>query len=65
MPALRNPITGTAGCCALAASGDAADAPPSSVMNSRQLKTAVPGTRGILSLRRPALLAASLKLFQL
>jgi hypothetical protein len=33
---LRNPITGTAGCCARAASGHAA-APPSSVMNSRRL----------------------------
>jgi hypothetical protein len=32
---LRNPITGTAGCCACAASDHAAVAPPSSVMNSR------------------------------
>src|SRR5215467_4201812 len=32
--AFRNPITGIAGCCARAASGHAADAPPSSVMNS-------------------------------
>ena len=31
----RNPITGIAGCCARAASGHAAAAPPSSVMNSR------------------------------
>ena len=31
----RNPITGIAGCCARAASGNAAAAPPSSVMNSR------------------------------
>ena len=35
--ALRNPITGIAGCCARAASGHAAAAPPSSVMNSRRL----------------------------
>ena len=34
--ALRNPITGIAGCCARAASGHAAAAPPSSVMNSRR-----------------------------
>ena len=34
---LRNPITGIAGCCARAASGHAAAAPPSSVMNSRRL----------------------------
>ena len=34
---LRNPITGIAGCCACAASGQAAAAPPSSVMNSRRL----------------------------
>ena len=33
---LRNPITGIAGCCARAASGHAAAAPPSSVMNSRR-----------------------------
>src|SRR6516225_966555 len=32
-----NPITGIAGCCARAASGHAAAAPPSSVMNSRRL----------------------------
>ena len=32
----RNPITGIAGCCARAASGHAAAAPPSSVMNSRR-----------------------------
>ena len=35
--ALRKPITGSAGCCARAASGHAAAAPPSSVMNSRRL----------------------------
>ena len=34
--ASRNPITGIAGCCARAASGHAAAAPPSSVMNSRR-----------------------------
>jgi hypothetical protein len=28
----KNPITGIAGCCALAATGHAAAAPPSSVM---------------------------------
>jgi hypothetical protein len=32
----RNPITGIAGCCARAASGQAAAAPPSSVMNFRR-----------------------------
>ena len=32
----RNPITGIAGCCARAASGHAAAAPPRSVMNSRR-----------------------------
>ena len=35
-PVRRNPITGIAGCCARAASGHAAAAPPSSVMNSRR-----------------------------
>ena len=34
--ALRNPITGIAGCCARDASGHAAVAPPSSAMNSRR-----------------------------
>jgi hypothetical protein len=34
--ALRNPITGIAGCCARAASGQAA-APPSRVMKARRL----------------------------
>ena len=33
---LRNPITGIVGCCARAASGHAAAAPPSSVMNVRR-----------------------------
>ena len=32
----RNPITGIAGCCERAAVGDAAAAPPTSVMNSRR-----------------------------
>jgi hypothetical protein len=35
-PALRKPVTGIAGCCARAASGQVAAAPPSSVMNSRR-----------------------------
>src|SRR5262249_20461952 len=39
---LRNPITGIAGCCAHAASGQAAAAPPSSVMNSRRFKPKPP-----------------------
>jgi hypothetical protein len=34
--ASSSPITGIAGCCALAASGHAAAVPPSSVMNSRR-----------------------------
>ena len=33
----RNPITGIAGCCARAASGQATAAPPNNVMNSRRL----------------------------
>ena len=37
---LRNPITGIAGCCARAASGHAAAAPPRSVMNSRRCMSA-------------------------
>jgi hypothetical protein len=36
-PLLRNPTTEIVGCCALAASGHAIAAPPSSVMNSRRL----------------------------
>jgi uncharacterized protein YchJ len=39
--AFRNPITGVAGCCARAASGQAAAAPPSSVMNARRFIFAV------------------------
>jgi hypothetical protein len=35
----RNPITGIAGCCARAATGHAAAALPSSVMNWRRLLT--------------------------
>ena len=34
---LRKPITGIAGCCARAASGHAAAAPPSRLTNSRRL----------------------------
>jgi len=33
---LRNPITGVAGCCARAASGQAAAAPPSVAKNFRR-----------------------------
>jgi hypothetical protein len=36
-PAPRIPTTGIAGCCARAASGHAAAAPPTKVMNSRRL----------------------------
>jgi hypothetical protein len=38
----RNPITGIAVCCARAASGHAAAAPPSKVMNSRRLTLDLP-----------------------
>ena len=38
---LRNPTTGIAACCARAATGQAAAAPPSNVMNSRRLISAV------------------------
>src|SRR5262245_23623652 len=38
---LRNPITGIAGCCARAASGHVAAAPPSRPMNSRRFIFAV------------------------
>jgi hypothetical protein len=34
----RNPITGMAGCCARAPSGQETAAPPSAAMNSRRLK---------------------------
>ena len=36
LPEITKPITGIAGCCARAASGHAAAAPPSRVMNSRR-----------------------------
>src|SRR5262249_6931752 len=42
---LRNPITGIADCCARAARGQAATAPPSSVMRSRRF-TRSPRRRG-------------------
>jgi hypothetical protein len=42
---LRNPTTGTADCCARAASGHAA-APPTSVMKSRRLMGPAPQVRG-------------------
>ena len=38
----RNPTTGIAPCCARAASGHAAAAPPSTVMNSRRLRAGSP-----------------------
>jgi uncharacterized protein YchJ len=38
---LSNPITGITGCCARAMSGQAAAAPPTSVMNSRRFIFAV------------------------
>jgi hypothetical protein len=41
---LINPPTGIAGCCAHAAIGHAAAAPPSSVMNSRRRMWSMPGT---------------------
>src|SRR5215469_11587099 len=44
---LSNPITGIAGCCARAASGHGATAPPSTEMNSRRLIT-TPSRRNIL-----------------
>jgi len=47
-----NPITGIDSCCARAASGHAAVAPPSSVMKSRRLKPGVrPPPNGTLSLQ--------------
>ena len=56
---LRKPITGIAGCCARAASGHAAAAPPSSVMNSRRFIRS-PRRRGRAAsagLSRPSALA--------
>ena len=57
---LRNPITGIAGCCARAASGHAAAAPPSSVMNSRRCIIRSPRRRGRAAcggISRPSALA--------
>ena len=55
---LRYPITGIAGCCARAASGHAAAAPPSSVMNSRRLvcreRSIVRGDGGWVITRPPS-----------
>src|SRR5262245_41829227 len=52
----RNPITGIAACCARAANGHAAAAPPSSVMKSRRLMGATPQPEGhTLSHRNGAL----------
>src|SRR5262249_34975005 len=42
---LSKPITGSAGCCARAANGHAAVAPPMSVMNSRRLMGRTPKAR--------------------
>src|SRR6478672_8377808 len=47
-PECRNPMTGIAGCCARAASGHAAAAPPSMVMNAR-LCTSVIATRFVMA----------------
>ena len=43
----RNPTTGIAGCCARAASGQPAVAPPSSVINSRRFMLPLPGASGM------------------
>jgi len=40
-PEWRNPITGIANCCARTASGHAAAAPPSSVMNLCRLMSSI------------------------
>ena len=55
----RNPITGIAGCCARAASGHAAAAPPSSVMNSRRLHSITSSARAssVGGTSRPSALA--------
>ena len=42
----KNPITGIVGCCARTASGHAATAPPSSVMNSRRDHSITSSARG-------------------
>ena len=57
--AWRNPITGIAGCCARAASGHAAAAPPSSVMNSRRLHSITSSARAssVGGISRPIALA--------
>jgi hypothetical protein len=66
---LRNPITGIAGCCARAGSGQAAAAPPSSVMNWRRLMSgmgsppepAVPAYRTLrMPRKRPEVLGVDL-----
>jgi hypothetical protein len=44
---LRNPITGIVGCCARAASGHAAAALPSSVMNARRLMSDMGSSRAL------------------
>jgi hypothetical protein len=66
---LANPIEGIVGCCALAASGHAAAAPPSSVMNWRRLRSgmgsspepAVPAYRRLrMARKRPQVLGVDL-----
>jgi hypothetical protein len=49
----RSPITGIAFCCARAASGQAAVAPPSRVMNSRRLMLIFPGLLSVLAAPPP------------
>src|SRR6516225_61096 len=44
---LMNPITGRVPCCARAASGHPAAAPPTSVMNSHRLTSQAPQTEGL------------------
>src|SRR5262249_22177309 len=47
-PGWRYPTTGDAGCCARAASGHAATAPPRSVMTSRRLRSVMgPSSRRV------------------
>ena len=59
--ASRYPITGIAGCCARAASGHAAAAPPSSVMNSRRPHSITSSARAssVDGTSRPSALAVS------
>ena len=57
-PAERNPITGIAACCACAAIGPAAAAPPSNAINSRRLTSGMgspsePAVPAYRSLRLP------------